>query len=617
MDRVKMKITRRHFLKTSMAGTVCLSFPFSLIEDKEHKRRPNILWITSEDNSPMLGCYGDQFATTPNLDRFASEGILYENAFANAPVCAPTRFTIITGTYACSMGTHHMRSRYEVPASVIPFPEYLRKAGYYCTNQSKTDYNFAADDKKQWDECSRQAHYRNRKPNQPFFCVINLTVSHESSIHTQKAQTEHDPAKVQLPPYHPDTPEIRQDWVLYYDKVEEMDAQVGRILDQLEKEKLAEDTIVFYYSDHGGVLCRSKRYLYDTGTRVPMIIRFPKKYLDLAPGKPGSGTARMVSFVDMAPTVLSLVDIKIPGFLEGYAFLGDQQVAPREYVFLFRGRMDERFDMMRGVRDKKYKYIRNYMPHRIYGQHLEYLWRAASTRSWEKEFKEGRCNQTQSIFWQEKPSEELYDITSDPWEINNLADDPSYQDVLERMRKVIMKWIREIKDPGFIPEGEMINRSQGKTSFELVRQEEFPIERIIETAEIASKREESQLPELIKRLENQESSVRYWAATGCVILGDKAKSAAPVLIKTLDDDSGDVRIAVAEALFLLGQKGPALPVLIAELSNSNSKIALRAANVLDALGKEALTDTLIIEQVLEKSEDSYVKQVLAHIIGKL
>ncbi|MFC1782869.1 sulfatase-like hydrolase/transferase [Planctomycetota bacterium] len=605
--------TRRIFLKNTISGAISLA----LLAGKKQDQRPNILWIVSEDNSPLLGCYGDSFATTPNLDRLAGQGVLYENAFANTPVCAPARATILTGMYACSLGTHHMRSRYRIPSFIKPYPEYLRQADYYCTNKSKTDYNIQGDDKKCWDECSGQASYRNRRSGQPFFCIFNLTTTHESSIHKKQATTRHDPAGVSLPPYHPDTPEIRHDWAQYYDKIEAMDGQVGKILDDLTKDGLAEDTIVFYYADHGGVLCRSKRFLYDTGTRVPLIIRFPKKYEHLVSGRPGSRTDRIVSFVDLAPTLLSLADIKIPDYMQGEAFLGAQQKKPREYAHLYRGRMDERYDMMRAVRDKKYKYIRNYMPHRIYGQHLEYLWLAASTRSWEKQFKQGRCNKTQSIFWQTKPPEELYEIASDPWEVNNLAGDPRHRDVLERMRQTTMKWVRQIHDPGFIPEGEMIERSAGKTNFGLVREKSFPLDRIIETAEMATTSDAQKLPELIRRLEDQDSAVRFWAATGCVILGEKAGAAEAVLMKTLEDNSADVRIAAAEALCLFGKEQVALPILITELQNGNSKIALNAINTLDVLGEKARAALGALESVNRQSNDEYIPRAAAYIINKL
>ncbi|NIA13135.1 MAG: sulfatase-like hydrolase/transferase [Nitrospiraceae bacterium] len=605
--------SRRRFLKSSAAGVLAAG----AAARAEAQERPNILWITSEDNGPFLGCYGDAFATTPNLDRLASEGVLYENAFANAPVCAPARSTILTGMYACSMGTHHMRSRYAIPEFIRPYPDFLREAGYYCANQKKTDYNIRMDDKAPWDECSVRATYRQRKPGQPFFAIINLGVTHESSIHKTQETTKHDPAGVSLPPYHPDTPEIRHDWAQYYDKIETLDGQVGEILERLESDGLAGDTIVFYYSDHGGVVCRSKRFVYDSGTHVPMMVRFPKNYQHLAPGKPGTRTDRLVSFVDLAPTLLSLAGVKVPGYMQGEAFLGGQQRPPREYVYLFRGRMDERYDMMRAVRDKRFKYIRNYMPHRIYGQYLQYLWKAPSTRSWEAEFKAGRCNEAQRIFWGTKPPEEVYDTSADPWEVNNLADDPVYVDVLKRMRAANRKWVREIRDPGFIPEGEMVELSEGKTSFDLVREPSFPLDRIIETAEMATLRDPALLPELRLRLDDEQASVRFWAATGCAVLGEQAKAAEGLLCGLLTDDCGDVRVAAAEAVHGLGERTRALDVLSAELKNPNSKVALRAANVLEALGAASAAALPAIEAVHETTTDDYVKRAALRLLSQL
>jgi len=611
------KFISKKILTASFAGAACFGCYSDKPEKKSDNELPNILWIVSEDNSPMLGCYGDTFATTPNLDQFAKEGILYLNAFANAPVSAPARATIITGMYANSMGTHHMRSRYQIPVFIKKYPEYLRDAGYYCSNRLKTDFNIAGNDKSIWDESSNKASYKNSKKGQPFFSIINITISHESSIHKVQELTRHDPTGVKLPPYHPDTPELRHDWALYYDKVENMDIRVGEILEELEKDGLAENTIVFYYSDHGGILCRSKRYLYDSGTHVPMIIRFPEKFKHLSPGEPGTKTDRIVSFVDLAPTLLSLTNIPIPEYIQGEAFLGKQQKNPREYAYLFRGRMDERIDMMRAIRDKKFKYIRNYMPHRIYGQHLEYLWKPPSTRSWETEFLEGRCNPEQSIFWRTKPTEELYDIIKDPWEVNNLASDPSYQKVLKRMQKELKRWVREIYDPGFLPEGEMINQSTGKTNFDLIRTSDYPLEEIIKIAEIASEQNSENIPVLLKSLSHDQAAIRFWAATGFAILGEKAEPAENILLNSLKDNSSDVCIAVAEALINLGSEREALPILISELTNKNSKTALHAANVLDVIGQKAKPALQKMISIESQIEDNYIKRALQYTIMKL
>lgn len=370
--------------------------------------RPNILWIVSEDNTTLLGCYGDKTATTPNIDNLAKQGILYTNAFCTAPVCAPSRSTLITGMYPTTMGTENMRSTYPIPKFIQFFPRYLREAGYYTSNNAKKDYN-TIDQPDAWDESSDKATYKNRKSGQPFFAVFNIGTSHESSLHKYLTNLRHDPKKITVPAYQPATPEMRHDWAQYYDKLEDMDKEVGAFLKELDDAGLTENTIVFYYGDNGGVLPRSKRFMYESGLHVPLIIRIPKKYAKLAPAVAGTKTDRIITFVDFAPTILSLAGIKIPQYLQGYAFLGNQQAKEQDYGYSFRGRMDERIDLVRSVRDKQYRYIRNYYPNKIYAQYIEYLWNAPSMKSWDSAYKTGQLNEVQSRFFNTKPVEELFD----------------------------------------------------------------------------------------------------------------------------------------------------------------------------------------------------------------
>ena len=584
--------------------------------ESNNKIPPNILWITSEDNSPLLGCYGDEFATTPNLDAFAKEGVLYENAFANVPVCAPARSSLITGMYGCSIGTQNMRSRNSIPGFMKMYPDYLREAGYYCTNNSKTDYNIAGADTSHWDECSKFADYLNRNKDQPFFAIFNITISHEGQLHKAKNLLKHDRKEVELPPYHPDTPEMRYDWARYYDQVEKMDAQVGEVLQILEKRGLADNTIVFYYSDHGGVLARSKRFIYDSGTHVPMIIRFPKKYAYLAPGKPGTRTDRIVSFVDFAPTLLSLAKIPIPEYMQGEAFLGDQKKPEREYAFFFRDRMDERYDMMRSARSKQFQYIRNYYPYKIYGQNVNYLWKAPSTRSWEKEFTEGRCNEVQSRFWGTKPPEELYDVKNDPWEIHNLAYDKNYSSILKKMREATDQWTSEIKDTGFLIEGEMLDDTNETTIYDFVRSSKIDIDRIIKAANLASSSTKDDIPELVNNLNDKEKYVRYWGAVGLLKNGVDSQKAREALIKALNDPSANVRIVAAEALCILNDEDIALPILEKELEGKNVKTMLHALNALEDIGESAQKILPSIRRINEKSNDNYITRASKHLIKK-
>lgn len=547
--------------------------------------RPNILWIVSEDNTILLGSYGDSFATTPNLDQFAKESIRYKNAFSTAPVCAPSRNTLITGMYPPSLGTEHMRSTYPSPDFVKFFPKYLREAGYYTTNNAKKDYN-TTDQPDAWDESSNKATYKNRKPGQPFFAVFNLNVSHESSLHEPLPALKHDPEKVPLPPYHPATPELKHDWAQYYDKLEEMDRQFGQLVQELKDEGLAENTIVFYYADNGGVLARSKRFMYESGLHVPLIVHLPPKYAHLAGQRQGSVSDRPVTFLDFAPTVLSLVDIKVPDYMQGGAFLGKQQKPEPQYAFGFRGRMDERIDLSRSVRDKKYRYIRNYLPNKIYGQYLEYLWRAPSVKSWEDLYKAGKLNAVQSRFWEPKPAEELFDVDADPHNIKNLADDPKYKKELERLRGANKQWIQSYKDVGFIPEAIIYELAKTTSLYDYARSGSYQFEKIVATADLASSRNAAHTQQLVQALADADPSVRYWAATGLTVL--KAATAKSALQKALQDPEPAVRIAAAEALYVTGADKPgAIAALTDALKSDNPYARLQALNVLDLTGKDA------------------------------
>lgn len=574
---------KKHF-EITLTLLFFLSFHAFAFQDN---KTPNILWIVSEDNSPFIGAYGDEFATTPHIDKFAKRSVLYENAFASAPVCAPARSTLITGVYPTAMGTQHMRSTNPIPSQIRFFPHYLREAGYYTSNNSKKDYN-TVDQPEAWDESSNTASYKNRKPGQPFFSVFNIFISHESSLHKPVDQLHHDPDLVPIPPYHPSTPEMKKDWAQYYDKMEVMDARVGEILQELEDSGLAESTIVFYYGDHGGALGRSKRYMYESGLLVPLIIHFPEMYKHLTPSSAGTSTARMVSFVDFAPTVLSLAGLSIPEYMQGHAFLGEQQTVPQRYTFAFRGRMDERIDMVRAVRDEQFRYIRNYMPHKIYAQYIEYLWRAPSMRSWEKAFLEGKLNEVQARFWKTKPVEELFDVKKDPHNIHNLALDPNFEKVMNRMRKENRKWMLQVRDVGFIPEAMILEKSKTTTLYEYGRSNEYDLKNIIETAEMATKGEVKFLSKLIRKLDDPDPVIRFWAATGCAILGTQSKPALDKLVKLTEDPEIAVRIVAAEALYGLGQTDIALETLTSGLRSANLMARVQALNVMEVMGKDAV-----------------------------
>ena len=568
--------------------------------------RPNVLWLTSEDNGPFLGCYGDPHAQTPHLDRLATEGVRYRRAFANAPVCSSARTTLITGMYPSSLGAQHHRSRVPLPAGFQLYPELLRAAGYYCTNNAKTDYNVTVD-RKPWDENGSRAHYRNRAGGQPFFAVFNQTSSHESQVAPAAGKTMFrvPPERVTLPPYHPDTPEIRRDWANYHDQITVMDGQMGELLAELAREGLAEDTIVFYYSDHAGGLPRGKRNIHDSGTRVPLIVRFPAKWAHLAPGAPGSWVEQPVSFVDLTATLLELCGVPVPANYEGQPFLGPRAVA-REEVFLFRGRMDERHDVVRAVRDRDHRYVRNYSPHRPWGQLYSYPFQVLpSMRSWHAAFLAGKCDPVQAAYWRAKPPEELYAVADDPHEIRNLA---GRAEVAERQRALAAKLRAHLiatRDTGFIPEG-MARRLAGSGDLiTYARSPAYPVERVVDLANLAAARDPRHLAVLQASLADPHPVIRYWGAQGCLILGAKAGPAREVLRDCLRDEWADVRVAAAEALGHLGDLEAALATLGDVLKTGETGEVLAALNALDFLwldGRAPLTRVQAMVRGLELAE---------------
>jgi uncharacterized sulfatase len=518
--------------------------------------RPNILWLSAEDHGPHLGCYGDEYAVTPNVDAFARRSLRYLNAISTAPVCAPARTTIISGMYAHSLGAHHMRSEVKRPSWHRLFPDYLREAGYYTTNSSKTDYNLFWDKNKVWDESSGKAHYRNRGEGQPFFAVFNQTITHESKIRNENPEPSHDPAKAPIPPYHPDTPEVRKDWAQYYDRLSQMDKWFGEQLAALEQAGLGEDTIVIFWADHGSGMPRGKRYAGWSGMHVPLIVHIPEKWKTLRPDnyREGGTNARLVGFVDFAATMLSLAGIEPPAHLEGRAFLGEFATPDPELSFGFRGRMDERPDSSRSAYDGRYAYIRNFMPHLPHGQSLHYQLATPTTRVWRRLYRQGKLNEIQACFWRPKAPEELYDREADPHETRNLADDPAHAATVTRFRKALRRHMRDTCDLGMFPEGMMHDkaREHGVPLGELkTRLDGFPFDEFGRARDLALASGTG--PEDVRPYLNSKAdpAVRYWAALYCLYRGEHfGQKLHPDLRRLLQDASRSVRIAAAETLAL-------------------------------------------------------------------
>ena len=437
-------------------------------------RKLNVLWITVEDMSPRLGCYGDRTVPTPNVDRLAQQGVRFTRAFGVYGVCAPNRHTLILGMYPHSTGGMAMRTwkrtaaleqitdpkllaipTYEAtpPPAARCFTEYLRAAGYYCTNNAKTDYQFRTP-VTAWDESGKQAHWRNRPAKTtPFFAVFNLTVTHESGIFRQRSPRVTDPSAVTLPPYYPDSEVLRGDLARHYDNIAAMDRKVGQLLKELAEDGLLNETVVFFFSDHGDGLPRMKRWVYDSGIHVPLIIRWPDA------DRGGEVSGQLVSFVDFAPAMLSLLGLQIPEHMQGRAFLGSQKGPERSYVFASRDRMDPAPETIRAVRDKRFKYVRNYRPDLPYIGFIPYRDRSAGMQELLRLIKDDRLGESQ---WQftaiRKPLEELYDTQTDPHEIRNLAADSKYYPKLAELRAAHTRWTQRVKDLGHLPEVDLVRK---------------------------------------------------------------------------------------------------------------------------------------------------------------
>lgn len=592
--------------------------------------QPNILWLTSEDHGPHLGCYGDRYATTPHLDALAKRGMRFAKCWSNGPVCAAARTTLISGLYPPSSGGEHMRSMLPPPANCPLYPQLLRKAGYYCTNNNKEDYNLGkpAD---LWDQSNNKAHWKNAPKGKPFFAIFNETCSHESQLRKRPHLAVHDPAKVRLPAYHPDTPEVRQDWAQYYDQLTLADASAGRRLAELEQAGLADNTIVFYYSDHGSGMPRHKRWPGNSGLHVPLIVYFPPKWRHLAPAEyqEGGVSQRLVSFVDMAPTLLSLLGQQPPAWMQGHAFAGPKQSKPQPFLFGFRGRMDECLDCVRSVTDGRFVYLRNFAPHLSSAQHLAYQFETPTTRVWQRLFAEGRCNAAQSLFWQPKAAEELYDLQSDPDEVHNLAADPGHQDQLKRLRQAQQDLAIEIRDVGLLPELQLHERTQGGSPYDWARTESsLPIKRLLEVALAASSMQNEDEGTLREAFNDSDAALRWWAVQGALMRGAAgAKTFARELESARADKDALVRLSAHAVAAHFGdpvQRRESFSVLLefADWSRQHGLIALSALQALAQLKELPAELRAGIAKLPRKGQspdkryNSYVPRLIANLLGE-
>lgn len=587
--------------------------------------RPNILWLSTEDIGPQLNCYGDSTAKTPTIDRLANQGVVYDYAWSNYPVCAPARTTIITGIYAAACGAGNMRSSVQLPAGVEMFPHYLRDAGYYCTNNSKEDYNYRQNDHSPWDASSKKAHYRNRAKGQPFFSVFNFTGTHESKIRKRPHQSVIAPADVTLTSYWPDKPAVRRDYAQYYDNLQSMDQWVANQLKTLDESGEANNTIVIFFGDHGSGMPRHKRFAGDSGMRVPFIVHVPDKWKSLVGDdfQAGRHSKRPIGFIDLAPTMLSIAGLQPKPHMQGHAFLGRHIATAPKYLYGFRDRMDERPDISRSIRDEQYIYVRNYMPHLPAGQVLNYQMQTPTTRVWKNLFDAGKLNDVQSAFWRPHPAEELFDLANDPEETINLAADPKLADVLDRFRKEHKQSFLRFGDLGLIPEVTLKTIDDSNTSprAALENPVSFPLDKIFAVANLAADKSDQGRDELLQAAKSPNPTIAYWGCLGALIDGKPGfDTAASTFVLRVQDANPAVAIVASELTAKFGSdqdKRLALTRLayFADYRNSNVPGAVAALNAIDRLGqiadpiRESLNSVPRIDPKFKRGKD-YIKRML-------
>ena len=545
--------------------------------------RPNFFWLISEDNSKhYLKLFDGRGAPTPNIEKLADHGIVFDRAFSNAPVCSVARTTLITGCYAPRLGTqYHRRSKLvPLPEKLQMFPAYLREAGYYTTNKAKKDYN-AIEGKGVWDASSNRATWRNRpSKDTPFFHKQSFGMSHESSLHFPREQMERaelktSPNDVTLSPRHPDTPTFRYTYARYHDRIGLIDDVVGSVVAELEKDGLLEDTFIFYFGDHGGVLPGSKGYINEVGLHVPLVVRIPEKWKHLVSFKPGTRNKGVVSFVDFGPTLLNLAGLQVPKQMDGRPFLGKrispQQLATRDEAFGYADRFDEKYDLVRTLRKGDLKYVRSYQPFNFDALYNKYRYKMLAYQEWRDLYRAGKLNEVQSQFFEPRAPEALYDLATDPYETKNLAGDPRYAEALADMRRRLAERVKGLPDLSFLPESYLVDHGfDNPVAFGLAHRDE--IARLVDVADLSLVPFAEAQARVAKALASRDPWQRYWGLIVSSSHGEAAEGFVETAKKLAASDSERlVRVRAAEFLGLLGAVDPR-PTIAGCLLRSKSPV---------------------------------------------
>jgi uncharacterized sulfatase len=555
----------------------------------EGPSKPNILWISHEDLGPIYGCFGDDYAQTPAIDALAAKSIKFTQTFSNAPICAPARSTLITGMYAVSLGTQHLRSDIPVPKSMKILPEVMKEAGYFTSNNVKTDYNFSHEGR--WDESSKAAHWRNRPEGKPFFSVFNIMITHEGPTNalrtsdTATLEEFHDPSQAVLPPHLPDSPKMREIWAHMYDLLSVFDQQVEDLLAQLEEDGLLEETIIFVFSDHGHGLPGYKRWLDNAGLHVPLILHVPKKYEHLVENIQGKESDRLVGFVDFAPTVIRMAGEEVPEMMEGLDFLAEDQ---KEFVFGYRDRADDCYEVARSVYDGRYLYIRHFMPQLPYYQNALIFNKGGSYAEINRLRAAGELPEAAQKMYAAKPVEMLFDLENDPLEQNNLASLPEMKSKLDQLALELDNWMIRHRDTGLLTEGIMMQQASQSMSSVYEASRGYTTEsfkEVLSVAKMAGKI--TDISSVITYLESELEAVRFWGLIGIDAYQGNIDAVKPKITALLNDKSPAVAIKAAEILIKREENEAAYGVLRNKLFLEDEVQVLQAAISVRQLGAKA------------------------------
>ncbi len=613
-------------------------FPGALATEKQPEEpKPNILWITIEDTSPQfIGCYGNENAHTPNIDKLANEGVRFTNAFSTGTVCSPSRTAIITGVKTYRAGTGNHRSKYPVPDFIKGFPYFLQQENYYTTNNQKTDYNVAGEQefiKEAWNESSGKAGWWNRRQGQPFFAVFNYNEPHQSRTMTEtyewyeqnvlshlSADERVGDDEFDMPPFYLDSPAMRKQFARVYNSIALTDKRIGELLSRLEKDNLKDSTIIFFYADHGEGMPRGKTNGINYGYRVPFIVWFPEMFRHLSPwGTGGVVTDEPVDFTDLAPTLISLSGGEIPGHMEGRPFMGSRRMKPVEHLYLSSDRSDNGIDLVRTVTDGRYVYSRNFMPFINEARYIRYMEIGEIKQQMRSDLAANKLNTLQKSLFEARPAEFLFDIDNDLWETKNLANDPEYLPVLKNMRALMKKEILEARDVMLLPEYEIAGLPDGTTAFEFrLNKKKFPVEKIYDAASLAGFRDKKIASQQILLLDSPDKIIRYWA-----ILGLRSQPAAYIeanseaIKKSMNDSYPPVAVTAAAIAWEMINDKSAEEKLKSFCADKNLQLSLMAINyLLYTENKEPFAETIRQVHRME-GRDYNVRAACMDFLGSL